>query len=301
MRVLVSGGAGFIGGAVARALLDHQLHVVVRPSTDPERLLSLPAGCRVHRTDLADPASTAELVEHVAPHVVVHAAGSAGHATTRTQRLAAWRDDVLATASLLEALRTVPPDRLVHVCSSLVYRPSPRPLGEDAPLGPETFRGAVKLAAAVAVDHWSLDTGVPAVIVRPFSVYGTGQASTRVIPSLLGAIADGTPFAVTSDESRRDFVHIDDVARCIALAAGAGSADGRVLNLGTGTETAIPELVAIAERTTGKEVHIAPDPYPGTPPRRPHWIADPTVPAELLGWHAEISLEQGLGMLWWNR
>lgn len=303
MRVLVTGGVGFVGGAAARGLLADGLDVVavVRPGTDDRRIAALPDGIAVAAADLAEPEAIAGVVAATRPDVVVHAAASPGHPSTAADRLAAWRNDVLGTAALLEALRDAAPDRLVHVCSSLVYRPSPQPLGEDAALGPETVRGAVKLAAAVAVQQWSTETAVPAVIVRPFSVYGPGERPGRVVPTLLRAIADGTPFAITAEEQRRDFVHVDDVARCIGLAVTSPAADGRVLNVGTGVETSPAELVAAAEAVTGKEVIVAAAPYPPTPPRRPHWVADPSVAAALLGWRATITLADGLHSLWWSR
>jgi UDP-glucose 4-epimerase len=300
---MVTGGAGFLGAAIARHLhtAGYDVHAVVRPSTGDRRVGALPEGVAVHRADLADLAAITEVVRRAAPRIVVHAAASHGHPATGVERIAAWRDTVVATAALLEALRAFPPDRLVHLCSSLVYRPASQPLGEHASLGPETARGAVKLAAAIAVEQWSAETGIPAVILRPFSVYGAGQDPNRVIPTLLRSIADGTTFPVTGRQSTRDFVHVDDVARCVAVASGSKAADGRVLNVATGVETSITGLVALAELVTGKTVLIDDEPFPPVPPRRPHWVADPSLAAELLGWRADVALEDGLRELWWSR
>ena len=119
-----------------------------------------------------------------------------------------------------------------------------------------------------------------------------------VIPVLLRSLSSGSPFAIASAESRRDFVHIDDVARCIVLAASQPANEVPVLNVGTGVETSIKELIEIAERVTGMTVVPARDPYPPTPPSRPHWRADPSLASTVLGWTADIGLEEGLSMLW---
>lgn len=300
MRVLVTGGVGFLGFAVARLLhaRGDDIHVIVRPSTAASRLGALPEGITVHGADLANPSTASKAIESSRPEVVIHAASSHGHAMSSEQRLAAWRDDVIGTVVLLESLRRNLPDLFVHVGSSLVYRPSSGPLGENAALGPETLRGATNLAAATAVEQWSLEGGIPAVVVRPFSVYGPGQDETMVIPVLLRSLASGSPFAIASAESRRDFVHIDDVARCIVLAASQPANEVPVLNVGTGVETSIKELIEIAERVTGMTVVPARDPHPPTPPSRPHWRADPSLASTVLGWTADISLEEGLSMLW---
>lgn len=303
MRILVTGGVGFLGSAVVRLLHDRgdDLHVIVRPSTAKARLKRLPEDVTVHRGDLADLSTVSRAIESSRPDVVIHAAASHGHAQTPEQRISAWRDDVIATATLLESMYQYPPERLIHVCSSLVYRPSSAALGEGASLGPETLRGVTKLAAAYAVQQWSLESGVPVVFVRPFSIYGPGRDQTRVIPALLRALDTGSPFAITSRESRRDFVHVGDVARCVVLATSGTAADGRVLNVGTGVETSIKELVAIAETVTGRTFVPAREPFAPTPPNRPHWRADPSLAAALLGWTAEIGIEDGLKMLWLAR
>lgn len=300
LRVLVTGGLGFIGSEVARLCHKHgdDVHVIIRPGTADERLDALPAGVMAHRVDLTDLEDVTSVVTSHRPVAVVHAASSPAHPATPEERIAAWRDDVIATVTLLEALRRQPPQRLVHIGSSLVYRPSPEPLHESSPLAPETLRGVVKLAAEAAVRQWAAETGVPSVVIRPFSVYGPGADQGRVIPVLLLALRTRMPFAMVSDESRRDFVHITDLARCVTQVMSSPVADGRVLNVGTGIETSIKELVAVAERVTGTAAVTAPNSHRGTPPQRPHWCADPSLAEELLGWTAEVSLKEGLGMLW---
>ena len=296
----MTGGVGFLGFAVVRLLhaRGDECHVIVRPSTAASRIGALAEGITVHRADLADPSTTSKAIESSRPEVVIHAASSHGHAGSSEQRLAAWRDDVIGTVVLLESLRRNLPNLFVHVGSSLVYRPSNGPLGENAALGPETLRGATKLAAATAVEQWSIESGIRAVVVRPFSVYGPGQDETRVIPVLLRSLASRSPFAIASAESRRDFVHVDDVARCIVMAASQPASEVPVLNVGTGIETSIKELIEMAERVTGRAVVPARDPHPPTPPSRPHWRADPSLASTVLGWTADISLEQGMNTLW---
>lgn len=300
MRVLVTGGVGFVGSHVVarQAEAGDEVHATVRPGTAGERVAALPDNVTVHPVDLTDLAGLLSVLDAVQPDVVINAASTSNHPSTPNERLSAWRDDVLTSLTLLEALRAHPPQRLVHICSTLVYRPSTQPLDEKAPLDPETPRGVNKLAVAAAVKQWSTETGVPHVMIRPFSVYGPRMFPGRVMPTLLHALRTGTPFAITAASSHRDFIHVTDVARCVELVARSSAADGQVLNVGTGVETSIKDLVAIAERVTGKVVVQAQDRHPPAAPQRPHWCADSSMAAKLVGWKAEIGVAEGLTMLW---
>jgi nucleoside-diphosphate-sugar epimerase len=82
------------------------------------------------------------------------------------------------------------------------------------------------------------------------------------------------------------------------MTAVTGAANGAILNVGTGIETSIPDLVTTAEWVTGATMVPAADAHPGTPPRREHWLADPSLAAHLLGWRSSITLEEGLRMMW---
>src|SRR5205085_7330357 len=122
-----------------------------------------------------DTAAVAEVLAEHSDAVVVDAVGRAGHPGTAggpPSRVAMWRDTVLTTVSLLEA---VDPDRVravVHLGSSLVYRSSDRPLTEDGPFDPPTPRGVAKRAASTALWHWAQETGVPCSELVVFRAYG---------------------------------------------------------------------------------------------------------------------------------
>jgi nucleoside-diphosphate-sugar epimerase len=297
MRALVTGGAGFIGSATAQALADagYETHVLTRPSTRLDRIEGL--SLDVHRIDLLDHDGLTRLVGSLRPECVVNAAARGGHPGLGEERLEAWRDNTLSLVSLLEALRVAPPRKLVHLGSSLEYAPSDHPHVETETSRPDTARGTTKLAATAALEEWVGDTGVPYANLRLFSVYGPGEAKRRVVPQVIHALRSDTPFRSASARSRRDFVNVADVTRAI-LSAVADPEPNGLVNVGTGVETSVEELIAIAEEVTGLRIRYAEDRYPRRPADREHSSADISRARAVLGWEPAVTLADGLADLW---
>lgn len=223
-----------------------------------------------------------------------HAAARAGHPATPGEYAAAWRDTVEATYALLDALSQLSIRRLVHLGSSLEYGTWDRPVRETDPTRPVTARGVAKLAATSAVRRWSDREGAAATVLRPFSVYGPGEADGRLVPVLLNSLATGTPFRTTVGTFRRDLVHVDDVVEACLRAAACPEAVGRILNVGTGIETSTQELADLAESVTGRPLVVVRGGFPSRPPDAEHWVADMSLTRTVLGWRPSITLAEGL-------
>lgn len=300
MRLLVTGAAGFLGAALTRALvgLGSEVHGILRPTTDAVRLHDLAGAIELHRVDLNHTSALRSVVETIRADVIIHTAAKLGHPGSGGERISAWADAVLGTVNLLEAVREVAPSRFVHVCSSTVFRDSDRPHTEADPLEPGTARGAAKAAALLAVRQWAEEARVPTTVVRPFSVYGPGEPRGRLIPELIHALRHDRPFARTRLDYRRDFVHSSDVVRGVLLATENEDAAGLAFNLGSGNETSTCELIALAERVSGRTLRLDSKIFPARASDRPHWSADISRARKVLGWSPAISLRDGLADLW---
>lgn len=207
-RVLITGASGFLGRQLAwQALVaGAEVHSLGRHAG--------PEGCEHHFADLAAEADLISTLRMVGPAAMIHCAapgvlfGSAGYAEMLALAEAGTERLYAACAAL-----PVPP-QIIHVGSGFEYAPSDLPVREDWPLSPapESY-GAAKVAASAVARRWSVR--LPIALLRPFHIYGAGEAARRLGPFLIREVIAGRSASLTGCEQRRDFLHVDDCAAMI--------------------------------------------------------------------------------------
>ena len=287
-RALVLGGGGFVGRHLCARLRADGWDVVasVRPGTA--------GGVPV---DLADAAALTAVVRAADPDVAFHLAAGRARATP-AERLETTAVNTLSGLHLVEALgqrcRAV-----VRLGSSTEYAAVDGPTDESAPLRPRGLFGATKAAGSLLLTAAADERGLRSVVLRAFQVYGPHDHPGRLVPTVLRAARDGTVLPLTAPGARRDWVHVDDVVEACVLAAAADALPaGQVLNVGTGQQTTNEELVAAAERATGRRIRVAVGQHPGRSWDTASWVSDPSLARALLGWQARVGLEEGLRRCW---
>ena len=287
-RALVLGAGGFVGRHLCARLRADGWDVVgtVRPGSS--------GGVPV---ELADPGALAEAVVAADPDVAFHLAAGRARATT-AERLATAAVNTGSGLHLVEALG----DRcraVVRLGSSTEYAATDGPMDETAPLAPRGFFGATKAAGSLLLVAAAQERGLRSAVLRAFQVYGPGDHAGRLVPTVLRAARDGTVLPLTAPGSRRDWVHVDDVVdACLRAAAADSLPGGTVLNVGTGRQTANEELVAVAERATGRRIRTDVGAHPGRSWDTGSWVSDPSRARALLGWEPAVELEDGLRRCW---
>lgn len=291
-RALVTGAGGFVGAHLVARLVADGWEVVgaVRPGA-PHRALP---GVRVVAADLADPDVVAGMARGADPDVAfLLAAGRAEATAADRARTAAvngaggmWLVDALPARC----------GAVVRLGSSTEYGKCDGPMAESAPLRPRGFFGATKAAGSLLVTAAAAARQLPAAVLRAFQVYGPHDHAERFVPRVLRAARTGEVLPLTGPGLRRDWVYVDDVVEACVRAADA-CYDG-VLNVGTGVQTANEELVAAAERVTGRTVAVAVGAHPGRPWDALSWVSDPSRARDVLGWEATVTLEEGLARCW---
>jgi len=309
VRVLVTGGLGFIGFAVAQRLVGAGHEVAVLTRGRPGDQVALP-GAEVLRADLRDRDRLRDLVRRAVPEGVCHLAARTHVRESFTDPLGHYDTNLVGTLSLLHALahhteRTGRPVRLVAASSAMVYGASDgRPIDEEHPAVPTSPYGASKLAAEQLIGCQAATGALGAVSLRAFSAAGAvgshGDADQRrIIPKAL-AVAAGlaSELEINGDGSAvREFTHIADIADAYLLALGAAQPGAhRIYNLGSGRGVTVNDVVRTVEAVTGRPLEVTHRPRADEPAAL---IADTRRIHAELGWvAARSSIDQIIQDAW---
>lgn len=300
--VLVTGGAGFIGSHLVDALLEADVaRVRVVDNLVNGRVENLDAAlgdprCELWVTDIRDEDDVASLLSGV--DVVFHLA-CLGVRHSLHDPIENHAVNADGTLRLLQAARAAGVSRFVHVSSSEVFGTAQTvPMDERHPTWPETVYGASKLAGEAYARAHFRTYGMPVVVARPFNTYGPRSHfegdSGEVIPRTIVRALCSEPALVFGDGSQtRDFMHVSDTAAGLIALASCDAAVGRTVNLGSGSETTINDLVeAIRGAVGGKvppAVHL--EDRPGDVGRL---LVDSTLMRTLTGFEPQVRFEDGI-------
>ncbi|MFI7609626.1 NAD-dependent epimerase/dehydratase family protein [Nonomuraea terrae] len=300
MRVLVTGGAGFIGSnLVDRLLADgHEVDVVDDLSSGNADNLSGAATSdrfRLHVMNVLDPGLSALMAE-CQPEVVCHLAAQISVRKSVADPVHDARVNVEGTASVLVAAREGRARKVVFASSVAVYgRPATIPVPGDAPTDPRSPYAASKLSGETYLAAFRALHGIEYTTLVLSNVYGPRQApegEAGVVAIFTDALLGGTPTVVYGDGSQtRDYIYVDDVVEGFVRACGQRG-DGRRFNLGTGIQTTDRRLHSLIADAAG-----APDKPGFAPPRLgdlPAMAVDPVPAHEGLGWQPRVDLSTGL-------
>jgi len=298
-RYLVTGGAGFIGSSIARALLARGDAVTVLDDLSTGResnLAGLTGDIELVRGDVCDEEVASRLVHGV--RAIYHQAAVASVVASIADPARCDRVNVHGTVVLLEAARRRGVSRFVLAASAAAYGDSPGlPKRESMRPEPLSPYAASKVAAEDYVRVYARLHGMHAVALRYFNVFGPGQDPASdyaaVVPKFVAAIAaDKAPVIFEDGEQTRDFCFIDDVVAANLAAIERPEAAGLVINVANGESVSIRELARVIGEIFGSS--LEPTFEPARPGDIRHSLADITLAREALGYEPKISVEDGL-------
>lgn len=299
MSVLVTGASGFIGSNLARRLLadGEDVHILIRESSSDARLRDL-GGLHRWIGEVQDAASLAQCLRGSRPLRIFHCAGTsrARNASGPEVIREAQAVNLDGLVNLLEAIgATGAPVRcLVRLGGLEEYGSGPAPFVETQREAPRSAYSASQVAGTHLLQALQPNLSFAAVTIRPTLIYGPGQSTDFMIPSLIEALLANHPFALSEGRQTRDLLYVDDLVAAMIAASTAQGVAAEVINIATGVAPTVRSIAETIGRMMGR-----PDLLQfGKLADRPNDIidlrGDASKAERLLSWQPTISLEDGL-------
>jgi NAD dependent epimerase/dehydratase len=302
-KVLVTGAAGFIGSHLAERLvaLGASVRALVRYNSrnDQGLLAVLPREIRdsieVVPGDLRDADTVARCT--AGADTVFHLAALISIPFSYRNPTEFVQTNVVGTANILDAARRIGVRRVVHTSTSEVYGSAQYvPIDENHPLQPQSPYSASKIAADSIATSYFLSFDFPVAIIRPFNTYGPRQSLRAVIPSIALQALRSDRIYLGRLDTTRDFNFVSDTVEAFLRIAESDRAVGRVLNVGSGRDVSVGEVVSMIGRIVGREIAVVEEAGRLRPTASEvlRLQADASAVRELTGWAPAVPLESGL-------
>lgn len=304
-RLLVTGGAGFIGSHISEHFLERGWTVEIFDDLSTGKRENVPSAATLHTLDIRSTAA-ADVVRKGSFDAIVHMAAQMDVRKSVADPVHDASVNIVGTLNLVEALRASPAAKKCRVVFSstggalygeFVTPPNQETFAKD----PESPYAITKLGVEYYLAYYGRVHELDAVCLRLGNVYGPRQdphGEAGVIAIFCGRILEGRPLTVFGDgEQTRDYVYVRDVAAATYLAAtkalpAVDRVDARAFNIGTGIGTPVNELARILLRVSDASVPI--EYAPPRPGEQQHSFLNVAKAAEVLGWKPSVSLEAGL-------
>jgi UDP-glucose 4-epimerase len=315
MRVLVTGGAGYIGSVVSAQLLETGHEVVVVDDLSTGHADAVPAGAEFHQLDITE---LGGVLGGWGIDAVVHFAAKSVVGESVVDPAKYWHSNVVGTLALLEAMRGSGVFRIVFSSTAATYGDATEnPIPESAPTRPTSAYGATKLAIDLVLSNYAKAYDLAAVSLRYFNVAGAlvtsnGRAygerhvvETHLIPLALRAARDeagslsvyGSDYPTADGTCVRDYIHVVDLAdahlRALSLET---PGEHRIVNLGSGSGSSVREVLETVRQVTGRDLRVREQPRRAGDPAT--LVAANELAATILGWRPVRGLEQMISDAW---
>ena len=315
MRVLVTGGAGYIGSVVTAQLLAEGHDVVVVDDLSTGHADAVPAGAEFHELSIT---AVAPVLAKRPVDAVIHFAAKSLVGESSENPSLYWHGNVIGTVALLDAMRAADVNRIVFSSSAATYgQAEEQPIREAAPTRPTSPYGSTKLAIDLALTDYATSYGMAPVSLRYFNVAGALHAAdgtsygerhtreTHLIPNALRAARGagpamslfGTDYPTSDGTAIRDYIHVVDLAdahlRAIEVAT---TGTHHIVNLGSGSGHSVREVLVAIEQVTGSAVPVVETERRAGDP--PVLIASNEKAFELLGWRPQRDLAAMIEDAW---
>ena len=297
VKILITGAAGFVGANLTRKLIKtkNEINILIKETSDSWRINDIIHNCNVHKIDLEKINNVKDVVKKINPEVVYHCAG---HGIYSSQKYSTeiFSTNILGTFNLLTALnesnnlsRVVNLGSFFEYSAKLNYNDNTNLVKS---IDPYTIS---KITQTKLAEYFFNEKKLPVVTLTLFTPYGKFDSPGRLICDLMLAIIRNKPLQIFSKYTKRDFIYIDDVISALETASRQLNIDGEIIDIGTGNETSVEEIVNMSNQLSGNDLTIN-----WNDKKQPEIdISDESIflgrqKMQKLNWKPFISLEVGL-------
>jgi UDP-glucose 4-epimerase len=298
-KIVVTGGAGFIGSAIIKHLKSegHEIFVIDNLSFGNRNFIDV-ADDHFFNEDILDREKMESVITAVDPEWVIHLAAIHFIPYCNEHPFEAANINIQGTINVYDACKKLPKlERLFFASTAAVYPISDDAVSEEHRLCPLDVYGLSKLTGERLSREFHLETGVPTIICRFFNAFGPNETNPHLIPEIQQQINSGKrTIQLGNLEPKRDFIHTYDMARAV-ISLLKSDIQFDVFNLGRGIEYSVREIVEAFERELGEEISIEQDPDRMRKTDRMHLLANVSKLKSAIGWEPEWNIDQGVKTL----
>jgi UDP-glucose 4-epimerase len=299
-KIIITGGAGFIGSAVIRDLgKDHEVYVIDDLSFGNREFISQVPDERFFNIDIRDRAAIMDVFNRVEADWVIHLAAVHFIPFCNENPYLSSDINISGTMNVLEATQSCGSvKRIFFASTAAVYPIYDEAVTEDHSVGPLDIYGLSKLTGEHLCKKFHLESGIDTVICRFFNAFGPNETNPHLIPEIQQQINDDLrTINLGNLDPKRDFIHTYDMARAVRLLMSSDFGGIDTFNLGRGIEYSVREIVEAFERQLGEKITIEVDPKRVRKTDRMHLLADVSKLKNKTGWSPEWSIDDGIKTL----
>jgi|SRR5688572_27924072 len=297
-KILITGGAGFIGSAVIEHFqnLNHELFVIDNLSFGNRQFIQVPDAA-FFKEDILNKDKVSKIINDIKPDIIVHLAAIHFIPYCNEHPYDSSDINIRGTIHIMEAARKAGVKKLFFASTAAVYPIYDEAVSENHQVGPLDIYGLSKLTCEHLCNEFHLMTEIPTVVCRFFNAFGPNETNPHLIPEIQKQILGGNrKIKLGNLTPKRDFIHTHDMANAVKILLENTGKGIHTYNLGRGIEYAVTEIVDAFAKAIGEPIEIEVDPARVRKVERMHLLADVTK-LKSLGWEPKIGIEEGIKTL----